>query len=71
MAKLAEVGFSQSYTYFTWRTEQYGPEGLRAYLEELTRAQGRLHAARILAQHAGHPLAARCGTGRPPPSPCA
>jgi starch synthase (maltosyl-transferring) len=35
MAKLAEVGFSQSYTYFTWRTDQYGPEGLRAYLEEL------------------------------------
>jgi starch synthase (maltosyl-transferring) len=35
MAKLAEVGFTQSYTYFTWRTEQYGPEGLRAYLEEL------------------------------------
>jgi starch synthase (maltosyl-transferring) len=35
MAKLAEVGFSQSYTYFTWRTEQYGEEGLRAYLEEL------------------------------------
>jgi starch synthase (maltosyl-transferring) len=35
MAKLAEVGFSQSYTYFTWRTEQYGPEGIRTYLEEL------------------------------------
>jgi starch synthase (maltosyl-transferring) len=35
MSKLAEIGFSQSYTYFTWRTEQYGPEGLRAYLEEL------------------------------------
>jgi starch synthase (maltosyl-transferring) len=35
MAKLAEVGFSQSYTYFTWRTEQHGPEGLWAYLEEL------------------------------------
>ena len=35
MAKLAEVGFSQSYTYFTWRTEQHGPEGLRAYVEEL------------------------------------
>ena len=32
MAKLAEVGFSQSYTYFTWRTE--GSE-LRDYLEEL------------------------------------
>jgi starch synthase (maltosyl-transferring) len=36
MAKLAEVGFSQSYTYFTWRTEQYGEEGLRTYLEELS-----------------------------------
>jgi starch synthase (maltosyl-transferring) len=35
MAKLAEVGFSQSYTYFTWRTAQHGEEGLRAYLEEL------------------------------------
>ncbi|HVF76367.1 MAG TPA: maltotransferase domain-containing protein, partial [Acidimicrobiales bacterium] len=35
MAKLAEVGFSQSYTYFTWRTGQYGEEGLRTYLEEL------------------------------------
>ena len=35
MAKLAEVGFSQSYTYFTWRTRQYGDEGLRTYLEEL------------------------------------
>ena len=35
MARLAEAGFSQSYTYFTWRTEQHGPEGLWAYLEEL------------------------------------
>ncbi len=35
MAKLGEVGFSQSYTYFTWRTEQHGPEGLRAYIDEL------------------------------------
>ncbi len=35
MARLAEVGFSQSYTYFTWRTAQYGPEGLRTYVEEL------------------------------------
>jgi starch synthase (maltosyl-transferring) len=36
MAKLAEVGFSQSYTYFTWRTETAGEEGLWAYMEELT-----------------------------------
>jgi starch synthase (maltosyl-transferring) len=35
MAKLAEVGFSQSYTYFTWRTERDGAEGLWAYFEEL------------------------------------
>src|SRR6516165_703118 len=38
MARLAEAGFSQSYTYFTWRTEQHGAEGLWAYLDEL--AQG-------------------------------
>ncbi len=35
MAKLAEIGFSQSYTYFTWRT---APWELRAYVEELTRS---------------------------------
>jgi starch synthase (maltosyl-transferring) len=35
MARLAEAGFSQSYTYFTWRTQQHGPDGLWAYLEEL------------------------------------
>jgi len=33
MAKLAEVGFSQSYTYFTWRTSA---AGLRSYVEEVT-----------------------------------
>ncbi|HUQ63718.1 MAG TPA: maltotransferase domain-containing protein [Acidimicrobiales bacterium] len=32
MAKLAEVGFSQSYTYFTWRNHKYE---LVDYLEEL------------------------------------
>src|ERR1700722_20333058 len=35
MARLAEVGFSQSYTYFTWRVSQHGPEGIRTYIEEL------------------------------------
>ena len=35
MARLAEVGFSQSYTYFTWRTAQHGEDGLWAYMEEL------------------------------------
>jgi starch synthase (maltosyl-transferring) len=32
MAKLAEVGFSQSYTYFTWRNE---PWEMRDYVNEL------------------------------------
>jgi starch synthase (maltosyl-transferring) len=36
MEKLAAVGFTQSYTYFTWRTERDGPEGLSAYMETLT-----------------------------------
>jgi starch synthase (maltosyl-transferring) len=35
MARLAESGFTQSYTYFTWRREQHGEEGLWAYMEEL------------------------------------
>ncbi|HTW10828.1 MAG TPA: alpha-1,4-glucan--maltose-1-phosphate maltosyltransferase [Acidimicrobiales bacterium] len=35
MARLAEIGFSQSYTYFTWRTSQHGPEGIWAYIDEL------------------------------------
>jgi len=33
MARLAEVGFSQSYTYFTWRTEAWE---LADYLEEVS-----------------------------------
>jgi starch synthase (maltosyl-transferring) len=36
MEKLAQVGFSQSYTYFTWRTERDGAEGLWAYMQTLT-----------------------------------
>ncbi len=35
MAKLAEVGFTQSYTYFTWRHEAWE---LREYVTELTRS---------------------------------
>ncbi|MGH9057254.1 MAG: maltotransferase domain-containing protein [Acidimicrobiales bacterium] len=39
MARLAEAGFTQSYTYFTWRTAQHGREGLWAYLDELSNGQ--------------------------------
>ncbi len=35
MARLAEAGFTQSYTYFTWRTAQHGPDGIWAYMEEI------------------------------------
>jgi starch synthase (maltosyl-transferring) len=35
MAKLAEVGFTQSYTYFTWRHDAWE---LREYVTELTRS---------------------------------
>ena len=34
MARLAKIGFSQSYTYFSWRNE---PSGLVEYLTELTK----------------------------------
>ncbi len=34
MKSLAKIGFTQSYTYFTWRT---GKEEIQAYLSELTR----------------------------------
>lgn len=36
MARLAKLGFSQSYTYFTWRNTG---EELRSYLTELTRTE--------------------------------
>ena len=38
MRMLAKVGFTQSYTYFTWRDR---PDELRAYLEELTLSEMR------------------------------
>ena len=52
MAKLAEVGFTQSYTYFTWRTA-LGARGVPHRAGP--RPEGRLHAAELLAQHARHP----------------
>ena len=51
MHELARIGFTQSYTYFTWRT----------YKQETHRLRGRagrglgLHAAELLRQHSGHP----------------
>ena len=38
MNRLAKIGFSQSYTYFTWRT---GKAELRQYMEELTQSEAK------------------------------
>ena len=51
MHTLARIGFTQSYTYFTWRTAKWE---LEEYGRELV-GRGRLHAAELLRQHARHP----------------
>ena len=56
MARLAESGFSQSYTYFTWRTEQHGERPLGLHGGAGPRSQSGLHAAQLLAQHPRHPV---------------
>ena len=59
MDALAKIGFTQSYTYFTWRNTR--PE-LREYFDELTQTDGRrLLPAQLVAQHAGHPARAAAG----------
>ena len=51
---LAKLGFTQSYTYFTWRNTQVGAR--RSTSTELTTPTGqRVLPAQLLAQHAGHP----------------
>ena len=62
MKRLAKLGFTQSYTYFAWRTAKWEIE---QYLTELT-ADGRrrLLPAELLAQHPRHPHRA-AAAGRP------
>ena len=52
MHALAKIGFHQSYTYFTWRNTARRDHRLRA---RTGRPGGRVHAAQLLRQHAGHP----------------
>ncbi len=53
MHRLAKLGFTQSYTYFTWRNTKLE---LTEYLTELTAgARPRLLPPELLAQYAGHP----------------
>ena len=53
MRYLAKCGFSQSYTYFTWRNSK---DELMEYFTELTQhRRPRIHAAQSVREHAGHP----------------
>ena len=53
MYRLAKLGFSQGYTYFTWRT---GRDELRSYFEELELAsRERLLPSQRVAEHPGYP----------------
>ena len=53
MKSLAKLGFTMSYTYFTWKNSA---SELREYLEELTAESGRRVLPRQpLREHAGHP----------------
>ena len=53
MKGLAKLGFTQSYTYFTWRTQKWE---LEQYLIELTALSGaRLLSPEFLRQYARHP----------------
>ena len=53
MRYLAKSGFSQSYTYFTWRNTR---AELEEYFTELTQSSvARVHAAEPVHQHARHP----------------
>jgi starch synthase (maltosyl-transferring) len=62
MHRLAKLGFSQSYTYFTWRNTK---QELTEYFTELTQRPGtRLLPAQRLAEHARHPARALQYGGR-------
>ena len=53
MYDLAKLGFSQSYTYFTWRNTK---EQLTRYFSELAQAErAGLLPSQSLDEHAGHP----------------
>ena len=66
----AKLGFSQSYTYFTWKNSKCGPraipDGAHAH------GNGRVLPAELLREHAGHPArvpAERRSRGVPHPAP--
>ena len=69
MKALAKVGFTQSYTYFTWRNFKHE---LEEYLKELTQPPVAEYIPRQpLAQHAGHPPGDPAAAAARRPSGCA
>ena len=55
MKALAKAGFTQSYTFFTWRNTKYE---LTEYLTEITRNRdARIFSAKLFHQHAGYSAA--------------
>ena len=63
MKALAKLGFTQSYTYFTWRTEK---QELQDYLSELTGYPEReYYRPNFFVDDAGHPARFNCRLGEP------
>ncbi len=58
MKALAKLGFTQSYTYFTWRTTKARAERLSDRADAVSGA--RVFPAELLRQHAGHPSRFTC-----------
>ena len=69
MAKLAEVGFTQSYTYFTWRTTQLGARASTS-TELAPRPDWPTTCGRTSGPTRPTSSPARCATGRRPRSRC-
>ncbi len=58
MKALAKAGFTQSYTYFTWRTDK---AGAHEYFTELTQTEMREYfRGNLCSQHARHPARSIC-----------
>ena len=64
MRELAKLGFTQSYTYFTWKNSRWE---LTEYVNELAWGAGaRVLPAQLLPGHAGHPARLPRQHGGPP-----
>ena len=66
MHRLAKLGFTQSYTYFTWRNSK--AELHRVFHRADAIGFARILPAQRLAEHAGHPARNPCKSAAGPPS---